>query len=105
MARAADLDEQLDVFTHHPPEHRREPTHDVTQVEHARLEHLLTSECQQLAGERRRLLRRRTDEVERCGQRWVARAEQLRASDDHGQKIVEVVRDAGRQPPDRLQLL
>ncbi len=35
----------------------------------------------------------------------VAREHELAASDDHGEDVVEVVRDAAREPPDRLDLL
>src|SRR5437868_4351302 len=35
----------------------------------------------------------------------VAGEQELAASDDHGEHVVEVVRDAAREPPDRFDLL
>ena len=79
----------------------------LVQVEHRRLEHLLAREREQLARQLRRalgrvvdlgdLLRARPGADPVPGDAAVAR--------DHGQQVVEVVRDAARELPDGFHLL
>ena len=82
--------------------------HDRVQVEQRRLDDLLAAEGQQLAGEpggaRARLLDLcdvglALDRPVEIGQ------QQLAVAQNHGQQIVEVVRDAAGQPADGFHLL
>ena len=95
-----------DVVADDPPHHRLHPGHDLVEVEHARVQHLAPAEGEQLAREAGRLLGRVGDLAELLAARRVGLGEQdLRVARDHGQQVVEVVRDAAGEPPDRLHLL
>ena len=56
--RRLGLDGELDVLADDAPQHRTDAAHDLTQVEHRRLQHLLAAEREQLVGEIRRAIRR-----------------------------------------------
>ena len=97
----------VDVVADEPAEHRLHPGDDLVEVEHHRVQHLAAAEREQLPGQRRRLLgrvRRSRSSCSRAGGRRPVEQD-LRVARDHGQQVVEVVRDAARQPADRLHLL
>ena len=78
------------------------------QVERARLQHLPPPEREQLLRQLRRPVGRTLDLAEVAGElRVVVRAleQQRRVAGDPGQKVVEVVCDAAREPAEALELL
>ena len=86
---------------------RLEPADRGVQIDDARLRELPAREQQQLARQRRGALGRVHDLVRRLG-RAAGRErvlEHARVAADHGQQIVEVVRDAAREAADRVHLL
>ena len=84
-------------------QHRLHPGDDLVQVQHLRVQHLAPAEGQQLAREARRLARGAGDLLQLLAA--VAGEQDLGVAGDHGQEVVEVVRDAAGEPPDRLHLL
>ncbi len=99
---------QLDVLADQPAQHRLHGGHHRVQVEHLGLQHLLAAEGQELPGERGGAVRGRAHErgvaVDRV-LRPQPRQDHLGAPRDDGEQVVEVVRDAAREPADRLHLL
>ena len=81
---------------------------DLVQVEHLGGDDLLAGERQQVARQRRRRLGR-VGHVEQLRPARVVRASgrqaELQTAGDDREEVVEVVRDAARQPADRLHLL
>ena len=99
---------QVDVLSDQPLEEIRRVLDQLVQVEHLRLEHLLAAEREQLVRERRRAGRGLVDEVELAPQRVARRHPsegELAPAADHGQQVVEIVRDAARQLADALHPL
>ena len=89
-------------------QHGREPGHHRIQVEHLRLQDLLAAEGQELAGEGRRAVRRRPDQVDVAAKRMLCR--ELRQGEvappkNDGEEVVEIVRDPTGQLADGLHLL
>ena len=96
-------DADADVVADDAVQHRLHPGDDLVEVQHLRVQHLAAAEGQQLAGEARRLARGAGDLLQLLAA--VAREQDLGVAGDHRQQVVEVVRDAAREPPDRLHLL
>ena len=99
---------QLDVLADDAAQHRADAAHDLAEVEHRRLQHLLAAEGEQLVREVRRAVRRvdHLAQIVRRGTVLVgAHQRELRVAGDDGDEIVEVVRDAAGQRADRLELL
>ena len=98
-------DGDADVVADDPPEHRLHSRDHVVEVERARMQHLAAAEGEQLAGEA----------ADACSAAWaISRSasrsphlllEQRGVAGDHRQQVVEVVRDAAGEAPDRLHLL
>src|SRR4051794_982622 len=88
-------------------EHRQQPGRDLVEVERDRVHHLLAREREQLARELRGALGRPLDLAQfvraRAGADAALREPAVAA--DHGQQVVEVMRDAARELADRLHLL
>ena len=101
-------DTHLHVFAHQAPQHRPHLLHHAVEIQHARFEDLLAAEGQQLPGQSRGALSGLVD-LHEAGPQRIARAQlaeqQLAVAVDHRQQVVEVVRHAARQPPDRFHLL
>ena len=99
---------ELDVFAEDPLEHLVHTREHVVQVEHLRREHLLAAEHEELPREVGGAQSGLTDLLDVVAHR-VARLhfgeEHLAVAEDDGQHVVEVVRDASCEPPDRLHLL
>ncbi len=103
---AADFD--VDVAADQPPEQRLDRADDLVQVQYSRLQNLLAAECQQLTRQRCRSLRRSTDLLHVAPGQVVGRQlleQQVRVSEDRRQYVVEIVRDAARQPSHGLHLV
>ena len=99
---------ELDVLAHQAAEHALHPPDERVEVDHLRLEDLLPAEREELAGERARPLGGVVDLHEVCAQRVAlcdVRDGKARVAQDHRQQVVEVVRDAAREPADGLELL
>ena len=82
--------------------------HDVAEIEHRRLQHLLAAEREQLVREIRGAIGRvdHLAEIVRGGAGLVgAHQRELRVAGDDRDQIVEVVRDAAGERADRLELL
>ena len=101
-------DGELDVLADEAREHLAGFFDEVVQVEHPRLQNLLSAEGQQLPGERRRALPGLLDLHEVRPQR-VARRQRadghFAVGEDDGQQVVEVVGHAAGQSPHRFHLL
>jgi len=88
---------QLDVLADEPPQQAAERADHRVEIEPRRLQHLLAAEGEQLLGQRARALGRLLDQLELAPAHGVGadlREQQLRASGDDGQEVVEVVGDA-----------
>ena len=98
----------LDVLADQPSEHRHDVADHHVKVDHHRLEHLPAAESQELPRQGGRAVRGGLDEPEvvspRVAGRQVGQGE-LAPPDDHGQQVIEVVRDAARQPAQGFHLL
>ena len=80
----------------------------LVEIEHARLEQLLAAEGQQLARHRSGALGGAPDLLDVGARRMIRRhfaERELRVAGDRGQRVVQVVGDAARQPADRFHLL
>ena len=91
-----------------PPQHGGEFAHHRVQRQHPRLERLLPAERQQMPHQRRPALRAGADHLDvlqRLVVQPVVRGDRVRAADDRGQQVVEVVRHAAGKLPGRLQPL
>ena len=103
-------DRELDVLPNQPPEHRLEALDDAREVEHARLEHLLAAEREELAGQRWPRARRASSTSVEVAARGIVRLadveeQRVAVARDDGEEVVEVVGDAAGEPADRLHLL
>ena len=81
---------------------------DLVQIDDPRLHHLLPAEGEELAGQGGRAVRGFLDELDVAPERALGRElqeQELAPAGDHGQEIVEVVRDAAGEPPHRFHLL
>ena len=98
----------LHVFLDEAAEHRPHVGDDDVQVEQRRLDDLLAAEGEQLArqarGTRARPLDLRHVDLARIVGIEIVQY-QVAVPENHGQQIVEVVRDAAGQPPDGFHLL
>ena len=105
LLRNRDLDG--DVAAQRPVEHLLELGKPLREIDHRRGEHLPARECEQLAGEAFAARGRVRDHVEQPRMLFVGQVapQALHAAADDHQQIVEVVRDAAGQLPDRLQAL
>ena len=98
----------LDVLAHDPFEHLPRLGHDVVQVESPRLQDLLATVGKQLAGQARSAIGRLADLCDLLALIRVAARpakQDLGVAADHGQEVVEVVRDAAGELSDPLHLL
>jgi hypothetical protein len=99
---------ELDVLADQALQHRAHVADDVVDVERSRVEHLLAAEGEQLAREVGGSLPG-VEDLSELGARGVVgarSAEQgVAVAVDDQQQVVEVVRDAAGQSPDRLHLL
>ncbi len=99
---------QVDVLANHAGQHLDVFCRHVVQVDDPGRQHLLPAEGEQLARQRRGAFRRAGDFL-----RWTAQGrlsaqaleEKFRVARNHHQEIVEIVRDAARQPADCFHLL
>jgi hypothetical protein len=102
------LDHELDILAEQPLQHGAQALNDRVGIDHARLQELLATEGQELTGQGASPLGGLLDQADVLahGIRLAQPAQQqLGASGDHGEQVVEVVRDAAGQPPDGLHLL
>ena len=104
----AELEHQHRVRADQAPQKPFGLADDDVQIEHDRLNHLLAAERQQLARQRRRAAAGLPDALDvvadaRAGRQ--ALEDQVRVTEDPGEQVVEVMRDAAGQPADRLHLL
>ena len=100
--------DQRDVFADQAAQQLLDLPHERVEIDDLRLQHLPAAEGEQLAGERRGALARRLNLLEVRAQPIALRdlVEHQRAvAEDGGQQIVEIVRDAAGELPDRLHLL
>ncbi|HEU5170051.1 MAG TPA: hypothetical protein VFU46_05915 [Gemmatimonadales bacterium] len=89
-------------------QHPVEPLHHRIEIENRGLQHLLAAVREKLTGEPRRPLGRLADPpgvLARVGRRRDRVTEQVAVAEDAGEQVVEVVRDAAREPADRLHFL
>ena len=96
---------QLDAFTDDPAQGHSPVRHQIGQVQHLGLQGLLTREGQQLAYKRGGAQAGAVDRVEvREGRvaRQMALQQQFGDTVDHGEKVVEVMRDAAGKLADAL---
>ncbi len=99
---------QVHVLADQPSEHRLHPGHHRVEVQHLRLEHLLAAEREQLLGERGGAVGGGAHQGGVAVDRLLgaeSRDDELRATGDHGEQIVEVVSDPPSELPDRIHLL
>ena len=102
------IEREQHVLADQPRDHRVQLADGIDQVDHAPLEHLLTAEGEQLLGEPGRALRRHLDLGGVAVRRFVGRQlldQEFAEAEDHGQQVVEVVRDAAGQAADGLHAL
>ena len=96
------------VGSDEPRQQPRDRRHRVVDVEETRLEDLLAAEREQLARDRGRPLDCAPDFFD-VGPRLVIRGDggerELGVADHGGQRVVQIVRDAAGESPDRLHLL
>ena len=98
-------DGDRDVLADEPSEHRHDAVEDIGEVDERRVRRALAREGEELAGELGRPARGAVDLLELGGLAVVLGAEQRRVAGDDRQQVVEVVRDAAREAPDRLHAL
>ena len=99
---------QLHVLAQQPAQHFLELAHEGVQVYHARLQHLLAAEGEQLAGEPGGAIRRLVNLVRILAPRVLGSQileQQVGVPRDRGEDVVEVVRDTPRQSPHGFHLL
>ena len=101
------LEAHLHVFAHQARQHRPHLAPPPVEIEHARLQHLLAAESQQLLGQPRGALSGLVDlfEMSRSGSPALSCQRQLAVAVDDGQQVIEIVRHASRQAAHRLHLL
>src|SRR5438132_3326846 len=104
----AGLGGELHVLADEAPQHRRHVAEYGIEVEPARLQHLLATEREELAGERGRAASAAADDVE-IAPRGILRRDppeqEVTAAIDDGHKVVEVVGNPAREASDRFHLL
>jgi len=99
---------ELDVRGQEPVEHLLHVGDDLVEIENLGLQHLLPAEGQELPRQCRRALRSLGDLLQASvvGISWGhLLQDHLAVAADHSQQIVEIVRDATREAPDRFELL
>ena len=99
---------QVDILAQQPLQHPSDVADHVVEIEDLGPHHLVASESEQLAGQRRGPFRGLGDLPRRRRMRRVGgkvRAHQLAVAGDHGQQVVEVVGDAAGEPAEGLELL
>src|SRR5262249_43953863 len=99
---------ERDALADQTLEHPLHALDERAQVHRAWIDHLLAPERQELARQGRRALRRRARALEVLAGPSIGLAVlfgEREVSHDAGEEIVEIVRDASRQAPDRLHLL
>ena len=104
----AEVHHELDVFPDEALEHPLAIAKLHTDVDDLRLQDLLAAEGEELTREHRGPLRCRDDLLDVGPQHVVGRKlarDDPREAEDRGEHVVEVVRDATRELPDRLHLL
>ena len=97
-----------DVLAYDTLEQSARVRQDGVQVDYPRSDHLLPAESQELLDQRCRAVARPADLVGILSPRvplFELVEEQVGVSDDSSQEVVEVVRDASSESPDRLQFL
>src|SRR5690606_25583593 len=98
----------LDLRAESAPQELGDSDHELIEVRRLRLERLAAREGEQALGELGPALRRADGvarELAALGIRRQTLLQDLHVAKDHGEQVVEVVRDAARQAADRLQLL
>ena len=100
----AELDRDADVVADDALQHPLHAGDDLVEVDHARVQHLAAAEREKLAGERRRLPGGAGDLLQLLVLAPAAQQD-LGVAADHGQQVVEVMRDAAGEPADGLHLL
>ena len=99
---------QLDVGAEESTQQSLGASHEVVQVQHLRFENLLPTEREKLLRQFRRPFSRLHDLLD-IGTERIFRlevgADHLRVTQDHGEQVVEVVRDAAGEPPHGLHFL
>ncbi len=101
-------DHDLDVLADEAPQDGGHAGHQRLEIDGLRLEDLLAAEREQLPGEIGGPLRGGLDQVDVLARGVVGphpHEEQAAPPADHGQQVVEVVRDPSRELADRLDLL
>ena len=98
----------LDVRADEATQDLAERDHGVVRVEHDRLHHAAPAQREQLVDEGARLLAGAAHGLEITAGRVLRREpvqHQLAVAEDHREQVVEVVRDATREPAERLEPL
>ncbi len=99
---------EVDVFADHARQHFDVFGGDVVEVDDAGSEHLLAAEGEQLAGQRRGAFGGARDFLGRAAQVRLgseAFEQEFRVTQNHHQKIVEIVSDASGETADGFHLL
>jgi hypothetical protein len=102
------LQRERDVVVHQALQHLVHAADGLVQIDHARLPHLLATEREQLLGQLARAPPGARDLLDIGAQRVLrpqAARDQRGVTQDHRQQVVEVVRDAAGELPDRIHLL
>jgi hypothetical protein len=99
---------QIDVLADDPPQHTAGVVQQLPHIDERRLEHLLATEREELLGEGGRSRRSFLDSYDIIPSRGAAveiGQQKFGIAADSSEDVVEVVRDAAGQLPDRVQLL
>ena len=103
------VEDELDPLPEQRAQHRRQLLHHRAEIDHARMHDLLAAEGEQLPRQRRRQGGRCPDLVDATAQLILAGsdlgARELAVARDRLQDVVELVRDAAGEAPDRLHPL
>jgi hypothetical protein len=95
-------DGDRDVLADEPPQHRHDPVEDAGEVDERRIRRSLTREGEELPGELGGPAGGAVDLLELGGGPLGLGAQQRRVARDDREQVVEVVRDAAGEAPDRL---
>ena len=99
---------QLSWQQQQPPQQMHQLVEHLAQADGLRLQHLLAAEREQLTGEVRRSRASLQHFGQKLPRRCVSRQlveRQFAAAVDHGQQVVEIVRDATGEPTNRFEVL
>ena len=99
---------ESNIFTNQSPQHLFNFRHSFVEIDNFGLEHLPTTKCQQLSRQRGGAITRRTN----VGNQFMlgltslqSRQQQVTATDDDGEQIVEVMRYTARKLTKRFHFL